>query len=329
MQHKEARHRFARLVDHPVANLFVRRLRRFAWSLALVVVSSFALVRLVPGDPVRTSLGITATTAAIDARRQELGLNGSLLGQLVDYLSRLLHGDWGHSFITQLPVIELVTQRLPKTAQLALLAFAVAIFIGIPLGTIFGVLTANGGHRRLDVAFSSGVGVLALIPEFVFAALLVLLFAVLLKWFPVAGQSGAASYVLPTIALSTPLTAGLARLVRLETQRVLGMEYMRMAKAKRLPWHRVYLRHLLPNLMNATATVAGLVLGGLLAGTVLIETVFAWPGLGNAFVVAIQQRDYPVIQGLTLVFGALVLLINFSVDVIITLVDPQSRVGTS
>jgi peptide/nickel transport system permease protein len=153
------------------------------------------------------------------------------------------------------------------------------------------------------------------------------LFGVLLAWVPVAGRAGAASYILPTLALAIGPSAAMTRIVRVEGLRVLEQEYIRTARAKRLRALRVYAVHVLPNCLTATLTVAGLILGGLVAGSVLVESVFAWPGVGSAVVLSILQKDYPLTQGVVLTLGALILLINFVVDLLITTLDPRSALG--
>lgn len=221
----------------------------------------------------------------------------------------------------------MIGERLPATLVLACGGLLVVMVLGVGGGLAAGALTWDGRRPRLDAAFNVVSGVVTAMPEFVSAVALTAAFAVLLAWLPVAGQAGAASYVLPTLALALGPSAAMARVVRVEALRVLGEDYMRTARAKRLPTARIYLVHVLPNCLTATLTVAGLVLSGLVAGTVLVESVFAWPGLGSAIVLAIIQKDYPLTQGVIFVLGAMVLLINFVVDLLIALLDPRSALG--
>jgi peptide/nickel transport system permease protein len=158
---------------------------------------------------------------------------------------------------------------------------------------------------------------------------LVYIFAVQLQWFPIAGQSDAMSYVLPVISLTVGSAAILARIVRVETLSVLGEDFVRTARAKRLPARTIYLRHALPNALTATLTFGGLLLTGLVAGTVLVENVFAWPGLGTVIVSSIQSHDYPVVQAVVLVYGLMVLAVNLLVDVLLALIDPRSTLRRS
>jgi peptide/nickel transport system permease protein len=288
---------------------------------------SFLMIHLVPGDPVRAALGMTAPTELVEAKRQALGLNDPLLTQYVHYLGNLLHGDLGESITTQLPVSETISQRLPATASLAVLAFLVAIAVAVPLGVTVAVATRRGRRRRTELAFAGGSVVLGAIPDFLVGVALVAVFAVGLGWFPVAGRTDASSYVLPVLALAIGPAAVLARIVRVEMLAVLETDYVRTARAKRLPARRIYLRHALPNAVTATLTLGGMLLASMVAGTVLVENVFSWPGLGSTIVQSIVTKDYPVVQGTVLVYGLGVLVINTLVDVALAVLDPRSTIG--
>ena len=207
-----------------------------------------------------------------------------------------------------------------------MLAFLVVVLVAVPLGMLAAVGTRDGRRPRLEVGFSAVTGLFSVIPEFLLAVALVVVFSVRMGVLPAAGRDGASSYVLPVTALAIGPIAALARIVRVETLRVLGEEYMRTARAKRLPARLYYLRHALPNLLTATLTISGLLLSGLLAGTVLVENVFAWPGLGNELAQSVPAKNYPMVQGLALVYGGGVLLINLVVDVLLALVDPRSTI---
>nr|WP_281372193.1 ABC transporter permease [Modestobacter versicolor] len=306
-----------------------RRGGRLVVSLWVLVTASFLMIHLIPGDPVRASLGPTAPAALVAARRESLGLNDPLVVQYWDYLRGLLSGDLGNSLATQLPVSQTIGQRLPATVQLALLAFVTALALAVPLGVLMGVLTRGGRRRRGELAFSTGSVVVGAIPEFLLGVGLVYVFGVQLGWFPVAGQDGPSSYVLPVLSLAVGPAAALARIMRVEMLSVLQADYVRTARAKRLPARRVYLRHALPNALTSTITLGGLLLSALVAGTVLVENVFAWPGLGTTIVSSILGKDYPVVQGIVLVYGAGVLLVNLAVDVTLALLDPRSAIRES
>jgi peptide/nickel transport system permease protein len=305
----------------------LRRAGRLLVSLWVLVTASFLMIHLVPGDPVRAALGLTAPADLVAAKREALGLNDPLLTQYVHYITNLLHGDMGESIVSQLPVSETISQRLPATASLALLAFVVAVAVAIPLGVAVAVATRRGRPRPTELAFASTSVVLGAIPDFLVGVALVCIFAVNLGWFPVAGREGPSSYVLPVLALAIGPAAVLSRIVRVEMLAVLDTDYVRTARAKRLPASRIHLRHALPNAVTATLTLGGMLLATMVAGTVLVENVFAWPGLGSTIVSSIVARDYPVVQGTVLVYGVIVLLVNTLVDVALALLDPRSTIG--
>jgi ABC-type dipeptide/oligopeptide/nickel transport system permease component len=313
-----------RITAHPWTRFLARRLGQFAVALFLLVTAVFAMVHAIPGDPVRNALGLNASPQQVEAVRHQVGLDQPLWHQYVTFLSGAVHGEFGQSLISGLPVNAMLAQQLPITAGLAVSAFVLAAVLSVPLGMGVGILTATGRQRSLHVGFAAVSGVLSVIPEFVLAVILQFVFAVTLKALPVAGHGGPASYVLPVVSLAVWPAMLLARIVRVETQRVLGEEYMRTARAKRLPWHLMYLRHAFPNLLTATLTIGGLLLSSLLAGTVLIEQIFAWPGVGAQLVSSTLAKDFPVVQALGLVFGAAVLVINLLVDVAIAVIDPRS-----
>ncbi|MEU6674579.1 ABC transporter permease [Streptomyces sp. NPDC046925] len=305
----------------------LRRAARLVVSLWVLVTAAFLMIHLIPGDPVRAALGMTASPDMVAARRAELGLDDPLWQQYLHFLGGLLTGDAGSSTITALPVSQTIGDRLPATVQLAGLAFVLALLVAVPLGTAMAALTRGGRRRGTELAFTSVSVFLAAIPEFLLAVVLAYVFAVRLDWFPVAGRQGPSSYVLPVLALSIGPAMVLARIGRVEMLSVLNRDYVRTARAKRLPPRRVYARHALPNALTATLTLGGLLLSALVAGTVLVENVFAWPGLGSTIVQSILQKDYPVVQGVVLVYGAGVLVVNLLVDVVLALLDPRSAIG--
>ncbi|WP_406289115.1 ABC transporter permease [Embleya sp. NBC_00896] len=313
----------------PWTAFLLRRTGRLGVSLAALVTASFAMIHFVPGDPVRGALGIAATPEAVATREHALGLDRSLPSQYRHFVTGLFHGDLGESITTRMPVSDLIGERLPATMEIALAAFVLVMLVAIPLGMAAAVYTRNGRRRRGELAFIGTTGAISAIPEFLLAVGLTSVFAVSLGWFPVALRDGPDSYVLPVLALSIAPIASLARIVRVEALRVFEADYMRTARAKRLPARLVYLRHALPNLLTSSLTLGGLLLGGLLAGTVLVENVFAWPGLGMTIVQAIIQKDYPLVQGVVLVYGAAALLINFAVDCAVALADPKSTIRGS
>jgi peptide/nickel transport system permease protein len=313
----------------PWLRFAVRRLGQLLLSALVLVTASFLIIHLVPGDPVRAALGFDASQQLVNARRGQLGLNDPLWLQYAHYLRNLFTGQFGTSITSGLPVSQVIGQRLPATLALAGYSFLVAIVAAIPLGLTLGVLTRGGRRRGTELAFTSVSILLAAIPGFLLSVGLVYVFGVTLHWVPVAGQSGFSSYILPIASLAVGPAVVLARILRIEVLSVLRADYVRTARAKRLPAWRVYLLHVLPNALTATLTICGLLLAAMIAGTVLVENVFAWPGLGSTIVASIIAKDYPVVQGITVVYGTGVLLINLIVDVALALLDPRSTIRES
>lgn len=316
-----------RISDHRWTRFILRRSGRLLVSLWVLVTASFLMIHLVPGDPVRSALGPTASVEIVEARRAALGLGDPIWEQYLRFLHGVLTGDLGVSIGSQLPVADTIAQRLPATAALAGLAFLVAIVIAIPLGVGVAIATQRGRARGLELGFSSSSVLLGSIPDFLLGVALVALFGVQLGWLPVAGQSGADSYILPVLALAIGPAAVLSRILRLEVLAVIETDFVRTAQSKRLRAWKINLRHVLPNAVTATLTLGGLILSSLVAGTVLVETVFAWPGLGSTIVSSIQTKDYPLVQGTVLVYGVGVLLVNTVVDAALAILNPQSTVA--
>lgn len=310
----------------PRMAFLLRRLGRLAISLIVVVVAAFFMVHLVPGDPVRAVLGPEATQEMVEATRARLGLDKPLAQQFVDYLGGLLRGDFGVSIRAQRPVSDLIAQRFPPTITLGVWAFIVAVVGALPIGIAAAVSSRTGRHRVTDVGISTFLGVLIAIPSFLLAVGMIALFSVQLGLLPAAGWGSFEEAILPVLALSLGPMAYLARIVQVEMIAVLEMTYMTTARSKRLPARLFYLRHALPNIVTASLTVGGLMLSGLTAGTVLIETVFAIPGMGSALVSAVSAKDYPVVQGAVIVYGLIVLGVNLLVDLILISIDPRSSI---
>lgn len=312
--------------DNPWLSFLVRRGGQFLLSVWVLVTAAFLMIHLVPGDPVRAALGLNAPAELVEARRAALGLDQPLIVQYFRYIGGLFTGDMGSSMITSQPVSEIIATRLPATLQLALLAVVLVLLVSVPLGVTMAVATRGGRRRGLELAFATGSVILAAIPEFLLAVGLVYLFAVSLGWFPVAGNTAPFALALPVVALAVGPIAVFSRIIRVEVLSVLGQDFIRTARAKRLAPRRIYSRHALPNAMTATLTLTGLLLTGMVAGTVLVENVFAWPGLGTMIVQSILTKDYSVVQGIVLVYGVGVLVVNLVIDVILALLDPRSTI---
>lgn len=311
----------------PWTGFLLRRLVGLGGVLATLVVGTFVMVQLIPGDPARQVAGPNATAEQIEQVRRGLGLDLPLWEQFTTYVGGLLHGDLGTSFAAGLPVSRMIGDRLPFTAQLALIAMVLVLLVSVPLGMAVAVACRGGRRRRLDSAFTAVTAVAGAVPEYVLATVLVLVFAVTLGVLPAAGAASLSAMVLPVLAVSVGPVCTLARIVRRETATVLTQDYLRTARGHRLRALRLYARHALPNLLTSTLTLGGLILSGLLGGTVIVEFVFAWPGLGTGVVNAITARDYPVVQGIVLLLGLLATVLNLLVDVVLGLLDPRTLTG--
>jgi peptide/nickel transport system permease protein len=276
------------------------------------------------GDPVEVMLGESASGADREALRAALGLDQPLPVQYLDYLAGLLQLDLGTSIHFRRPVTELLLERLPATGLLAAATLLVTVLLALPLGIMAAV------HR--NTAWDSGAMGFSMlgvsIPNFWLGPLLILVFSLWLGWFPVSGQSGFGSVVLPAMTLGTRLTAVLSRMVRSSLLEVLGEDYIRTARAKGLPPHRVVLQHGLRNALLPVITLLGLQLGALLAGAVITETVFSWPGVGLLMIEAIQSRDYPVVQACVLLISLSYVIVNLLTDIAYAWIDPRIRLGT-
>ena len=304
---------------------FIRRLLSTAVVVLGVVVLVFLLIHLIPGDPVDVMLGESATAADREALRHNLGLDRPLHLQLADYLARLAGGELGQSLHQRRPIAELLAERIPATLQLALAALVVTLVLALPLGLIAAV-RRNTGWDRGAMAFSLlGVS----IPNFWLGPLLILLFSVWLGWLPVSGREAAGALLLPALTLGLSLAAVLSRMVRSSILEVLGEDFIRSAYARGLSTRQVLARHALPNALLPVITVLGLQLGTLLAGAVITEVVFGWPGLGSLTIEAIQSRDYPLVQACVLVISLSYVLVNTLTDLLYAWIDPRIRLGAA
>ncbi|HEY8590001.1 MAG TPA: ABC transporter permease [Naasia sp.] len=302
----------------------LRRLGGLLLSVGLLVVLTFLIIPLLPGDPAIAILGTDATAESVAALRERLGLDNPLHVQFLDYLRGIVTFDLGESFRFRTPVAETIATKLPYTLQLALPAILVVIVVAVPLGMAVGVLTRGGRRPWLAGLFGTIAGLFASFPAYVVATLLIIVFAIGLRMLPAGGASTTSALVLPVAALALGPTFAVARVVRQETYTVLEQDFMRTARGHRLDAARLYLAHALPNLLSSTLTLIGLILAGLLGGAIVIETVFSYPGLGNEVVQAIIYKDYPVIQGVILVIGALAIAINLLIDIVLGIIDPRT-----
>ena len=300
-------------------------LKRLGGALGIVLgvaLLTSLLIHLVPGDPVELMLGESATAGDRAALRASLGLDRPLHQQLLGQLARLARLDLGDSLYSRRPVSAVVAERLPATVELAVAALAVAAAVALPLD----ILAARHRGGLADSA-AMGVALLGLsIPSFWLGPLLILLFSVVLGWTPVSGREGLASLVLPALTLGTGMAAVLARMLRSSLLETLSEDYVRTARAKGLSPAAVLLRHALRNAALPVVTVLGMQAGALLAGAVITETVFAWPGVGSLLVEAIQRRDFPVVQGCVLLISTTYVVVNAGTDLAYAWLDPRVRV---
>jgi len=304
-------------------SFLVQRLAGALLVILGVVSIVFLLIHLIPGDPVEIMLGESATSADREALRISLGLDQPLATQFLNYLGSLLQFDLGNSIHLRRPVTDLLLERLPATGVLAAASLLVALLLALPLGILAAV-------RRDSVWDSGAMGFSMLgvsIPNFWLGPLLILVFSLWLGWFPVSGRNGMASVVLPALTLGTGLAAVLSRMVRSSMLEVLGEDYIRTARAKGLPDRRVILHHALRNALLPVITLLGLQLGALLAGAVITETVFSWPGIGLLTIEAIQSRDYPVVQACVLLISLCYVVVNLLTDLAYAQIDPRIRLG--
>jgi peptide/nickel transport system permease protein len=304
-----------------------RRIPSLLLTLLLISLVTFVVVQVVPGDPAQLILGTEAPPEALADLRAQLGLDRPLPLQYLSWLSGVLRGDLGVSLRHGRPVAALIAERLPVTLSLATLSLALAVILAVPLG----VLAAVRQHSALDY----GVLVLAqaglALPSFWIGILLILLFALSLRWLPSGGYvpwgesplRTLRNLAMPVLALGLPVAGVLARLVRASMLEELARDHIRTARAKGLSEEQVIVRHVLRNALIPTVTLLGLQLGFLLGGSIVIEQVFALPGVGRLVLFAINNRDLPLIQGLVLFIAALVVSINFLVDMAYTWLDPR------
>lgn len=299
----------------------IRQILSLASVIFGVLLLTFLLVHLVPGDPVEVMLGESASVADRDALRADLGLNQSLPSQFSSYLGKLTQLDLGHSIHTKQPIIELIKTRYPATLKLALLSLLIGLSIGIPLG-VYAALKA--GHWQDIVVTIISVRFSAM-PAFWLGPILMLVFAVWLGWLPVSGMDTHSSIILPAVTLGFGLSAILTRMTRTSLLEVLNDDYIRTARAKGLSERTVIIRHALRAALLPIITIVGLQMGSLLAGTVITETIFSWDGIGRLLVESIEKRDYPVTQACVLVIALSYVLVNLLTDVLYRFADPRVR----
>ena len=289
-----------------------------------VVTLTFLLIHLVPGDPIEVLLGEHAMPADREALRVALGLNLPIGEQYWQFLTNLFQGDMGVSYYKGAPVTELIWSRLPATAELAVAAIGFALIIAIPLGVWSAANRGGLPDKASNVLTLAGLAM----PSFWLGPLLIIVFSLWLGLLPVSGKDGSIlSLVLPAITLGMAMAAMTTRLLRSTLLEVLGEDFIRTAMAKGCTKKVVLYRHALKNALLPVITVVFLQAGSLLTGAILTETIFAWPGIGSLIVDALNQRDYPVVQGCVLFIALVYMLMTFLSDLVCGLADPRIRVG--
>lgn len=299
-------------------------LKRFLMLIpVLFCVSSlvFFLLRSVPGDPVDFILGEQSLPTEREWMRHDLGLDQPVLVQYKNFIGGLVQGEWGKSIFDRRPVLEHIAERYDATVELAICAMIFAICVSIPIG-VFAALKKYSPYDNLAM-FVSLIGIS--MPNFWLGPLLILLFSVQLHWLPVAGRESLWGLVLPSVTLGAAMAALLSRITRASMLEVLDKEYVNTARAKGLSETRVIWKHALRNALNPVVTIVGLQVGTLLAGAIVTEKIFSWPGLGSLLIDSISRRDYPMVQGCVLIIAFIYVAVNTLTDLVYRWVDPRVR----
>jgi peptide/nickel transport system permease protein len=312
-----------------MAGYVARRLLGIIPVLVLVALGSFLLIHLVPGDPAVVMLGNEATPAQLETLRTQLGLDRSLPEQFVLWLGQTLHGNLGESFFLGRPVTRALLERLPATMQLAVLSLVFSLLIGIPAGLIAAVRQNTWWDQLVMATAIGGIS----IPSFWLGLALILVFSVQLGWLPSGGYTplwedvvqGLRTLILPAVSLGSMQAALIARMTRSSMLEVLRQDYVRTAKAKGVQDWWVIVKHALKNAMIPVITTIGTAFGVLLGGAVVVEIVFTYPGLGRLVVLAVQRRDYPLVQGALLLTSVIYVVVNLAVDLLYGVFDPRIK----
>jgi ABC-type dipeptide/oligopeptide/nickel transport system permease component len=289
----------------------------------LILTMVFLLAHIIPGDPVQQMLGEGARAEDLQQLRHDLALDAPIRVQYFRYLRGLAHGNLGESIRFQRPVMRLILEHYPATLELSALALLVCAGIGIPAGL--------WAAQRRGTTVDHTIGLFTLfglsVPNFALGPVLILFFSVILGWLPVSGRGGPAHAILPSITLGAALAAILTRMVRIAVIEELSADYIRTARAKGLSETAVLFRHAFRNALIPILTILGLQFGTLLAGTIVTETIFSWPGIGRLSVQAIEARDYPLLQGCILLIALTYVVVNLLTDFLYALVDPRVRLS--
>ena len=281
----------------------------------------FGIMALTPSSPGRLILGIQASAEDVAKLDHELGYDKPFMVRFVDFVVNAVKGDFGKSYLTDRPVTDEIFNRFPSTLRLAILAVTTSIMIGVPLG----ILSAVKQYSSIDLISTVTAMFMASVPGFWLGLMMMLLFSLKLHWLPVSGAGTWAHYVLPTLTLAIPSSASLLRLTRSTMLETIRQDYIRTARAKGVKEGRVIFRHALKNALLPLITSVGMHFGGLLGGTVLIESVFSFPGIGSRMLEAIRDKDIPMVTGCTVFLAVLFCLIMLLVDLLYAYVDPRVK----
>lgn len=298
--------------------------RRILQLIPVLIVISFAvfmMMHMIPGDPVKNMLGLEASKEAIEAERERLGLNDPLITQYFRFIKGVLKGDLGMSIFTKKPITEEIMGKYPYTVRLALGGTVFATLVGV----IFGIVSAVKRNKLTDNILMVFSMIAVSTPSFFLALLMMLLFSLSLGWLPSIGLKTPLHYILPIATLGMQSVGLVARTTRSAMLEVLGQDYIRTSRSRGIPENVVIYYHAFKNAMIPVITVVGLRFGGLLAGSTLVETVFAIPGIGRYMVDGVLKRDFPVVQGTVLVLAFTFVIVNMIVDILYAVVDPRIK----
>lgn len=302
-------------------NYFLKRLLGLIPTLLIVAVLVFLFVHLLPGDPARLAAGQDADQSVVELVRKDLGLDKPLYQQFFTFFSHALRGDFGHSMVSKRPVIDEIGSRFLPTLWLTLTSMLWSVIFGLVIGVVSAVWR-NRWPDRVGMALAvSGIS----FPAFALGMLLMQVFSVELGWLPTIGADGWQHYILPSITLGAAVAAIMARFTRASFVEVMQEDYMRTARAKGVRETLVVVKHGLRNAMIPVVTMMGLQFGFLLGGSIVVEKVFNWPGLGRLLIDSVEMRDYPVIQAEVLLFSLEFILINLLVDMLYAVINPSIR----
>jgi ABC-type dipeptide/oligopeptide/nickel transport system permease component len=300
----------------------VGRLANIAVQVSVIATAVFALFRMAPGDPAALILGANATQSQVDVLREQMGLNQPILVQFIQYLQDLVRGDLGISTSYSQPVMTVIMGRVDETAALLILSLLIATSIGIVGGVMAAVRPKSFFWRGTLLLWV----LLLAVPNFWFGMLLIQFFAVKLQWLPAYGSAGMAGLILPAVAVSARLVALIARLTRASMLEILGEDFIRTANSRGVSPARLVLVHALKPAFPAVLVLIGLQAGYLFGGAVVVENLFSYPGMGQLLLAAVSQRDYTLMQGITIFFVAGFLIINLCVDIVSSRIDPRIQI---